>query len=197
MPGSEVEFGRRLGGVILAVTDEPQSTRAWARGSQGEQDLADVLAHVDGVRLLHDRRVPGTRGNIDHLIIAAAGVFVVDAKRYDGTIRIRDVGGFFRTDKRLFVGRRDCSKLADNMGWQVEVVQRVLGSHGVDPMPPITPVVCFVKGEWPLLSPPSSFRGVRLEGTRSIQRLIAAPQVQDAVTIDQLTRVLAAALPAK
>jgi hypothetical protein len=190
-------FGRRLGGVILALTDEPQSTRAWARGSQGEQDLADALARVDGVRVLHDRRVPGTRGNIDHLVIAAAGVFVVDAKRYDGTIRVRDVGGLFRTDKRLFVGRRDCSKLADNMGWQVEVVQQVLGSHRVDPMPPITPVLCFVKGEWPLLSPPSSFRGVRLEGTRSIQRLIAAPQVQDAAAVDQLTRVLAAALPAK
>ncbi len=69
-------FGRRLGGVILALTDEPQSLRAWARGSQGEQDLAKALAQVDGVRVLHDRSVPGTRGNIDHLVIATAGLFV-------------------------------------------------------------------------------------------------------------------------
>jgi hypothetical protein len=190
-------FGRRLGGVILALTDEPQSTRAWARGSEGEQDLADALAQVDGVRVLHDRRVPGTRGNIDHLIIAAAGAFVVDAKRYEGTIRVRDVGGLFRRDERLFVGRRDCSKLADNMAWQVEAVQHALGSRGVEPMPPITPVLCFVKGDWPLLSPPSSFRGVRLDGTRSITGLLANPQVLDTAAIDRLTRVLAAALPAK
>jgi hypothetical protein len=190
-------FGRRLGGVILALTDEPQSTRAWARGSQGEQYLANALSQVDGVRVLHDRRVPGTRGNIDHLLIAAAGVFVVDAKLYEGTIRIRDVGGLFRRDERLFVGRRDCSKLADNMAWQVEAVQQVLGSHGVDPMPPITLVLCFVKGDWPLFSPPSSFRGVRLEGTRSIKRLLANSEVLDTAAIDRLTRVLAAALPAK
>jgi Nuclease-related domain len=190
-------FGRRLGGVILALTDEPQSTRAWARGSQGEHDLANALAQVDGVRLLHDRSVPGTRGNIDHVVIAAAGVFVVDAKRYEGTIRVRDVGGLFRKDERLFVGRRDCSKLADNMAWQVEAVQQVLGSHGIDPTPPITPVLCFVKGEWPLFSPPSSFRGVRLEGTRSIKPLLGDPQVLDSAAIDRLTRILAAALPVK
>lgn len=191
-------FGRRLGGVILALTDEPQSTRAWARGSQGEQALAEALTELDDVRVLHDRRVQGTRGNIDHLVIAAAGVFVVDAKLYEGTIRVRDVGGLFRRDERLFVGRRDCSNLADNMGWQVEAVQLVLGSQGIDPMPPITPVLCFVKGDWPLLSPPSSFRGgVRLEGTRSITRLLANQRVLDPAAIDRLTRVLAAALPAK
>lgn len=191
----KARFGRRLGGVILALTDEPQSTRAWARGSQGEQALGEALAELEDVRVLHDRRVSGTRGNIDHLVIAAAGVFVVDTKLYEGSIRVRDVGGLFRRDERLFVGRRDCSKLADNMAWQVEAVQHVLGSRGVDAMPPITPVLCFVRGDWPLFSPPNSFRGVRLEGTRSIKGLLANPQVLDAAAIDQLSRVLAAALP--
>lgn len=61
---------------------------------------------MDGIRVLHDRRVPGTRGNIDHLVVAPAGIFVVDAKRYDGLIRVRDVGGLFKTNERLYVGRR-------------------------------------------------------------------------------------------
>jgi hypothetical protein len=190
-------FGRRLGGLILGLTDEPQSTRAWARGAKGEQEVAEALAELVGVRVLNDRRVPGTRGNIDHIVVAPAGVFVVDAKRYEGTIRIRDVGGFFKSDERLYVGRRDCSKLAENMVWQVEAVERVLRSVGANPMPPITPVLCFVKGEWPLLSPPDSYRGVRLRGTRSIKKLVASARALDGVEIERLTRVLAAGLQAK
>ena len=76
-------WGNRIGGAVLALTDEPQSTRAWAVGARGEEKLAEAL---DGFSVLHDRRVPGTRGNIDHIVVAPAGVFVVDAKRYEGRI---------------------------------------------------------------------------------------------------------------
>jgi hypothetical protein len=190
-------FGRRLGGVILALTDEPQSTRAWAQGAIGERLLAAALDGVEEMRVLHDRRVPGTRGNIDHLVIGPAGVFIVDAKRYEGVIRVRDVGGLFKTDKCLFVGRRDCSRLAENMGWQVEAVERALQSVPVEPLPPITPVLCFVDGEWPLLRPPDSFRGVRLESERSIRKLVKGRQVLEQTTIEWLTRLLAEALPPK
>jgi hypothetical protein len=190
-------FGRRLGGVVLALTDEPQSTRAWAMGALGEQHLASALDHIEGIHVLHDRRVAGTRGNVDHLVIAPAGVFVVDAKRYDGLIRVRDVGGLFRTDERLYVGRRDCSKLADNLGWQVEAVGRALRSIPAESMPPITPVLCFVDGDWPLLRPPSSFRGVRLESERSIRKLLMTGDVLESAEVERLTRLLAEAFPPK
>ena len=163
----------------------------------GRKTLAAALAQVPGIRVLHDRRVPGTRGNLDHLVLAPAGVFVVDAKRYQGMIQIRDRGGWFRTDLRLYVGHRDCSDLAENMGWQTEAVGDALRAAGVAPLPPITPVLCFVDGEWPLLRPPNAFRGVRLEGTRSICRLITGSQVLDEATFDRLSRVLAAAFPPK
>ncbi len=73
---------------------------------------------MPGLRMLHDRRVPGTRGNIDHIVMAPADVFIVDAKNHKGRIEIRDRGSFFRTDYRLTVGGRDCSSLADGMSWQ-------------------------------------------------------------------------------
>jgi hypothetical protein len=190
-------FGRRLGGVILALTDEPQSTRAWAQGALGERLLAGALEGVEEIRVLHDRRVPGTRGNIDHLVIGPAGVFVVDAKRYEGLIRVRDVGGLLKTDKRLYVGTKDCSKLADNMGWQVQAVERALQSVPVEPMPPIAPVLCFVSGEWPILRPPDSFRGVRLESERSIRKLVRSSQALEEATIGRLTSLLAEAFPPK
>ncbi len=186
-------WGNRIGGVVLALTDEPQSTRAWAAGARGEEKLAEALA---GFTVLHDRRVPGTRGNIDHIVVAPAGVFVVDAKHFEGRIEIRNHGWFLRPDERLHVGRRDCSALADNLGWQVAAVENALLAAGVEPLPPITPVLCFVDGDWPLISPPDVFRGVRLEGPRSLRRRLAG-EALDEPAVTRLARVLAAALPAK
>ena len=45
--------GNFLGGVILALTDEPQSTRAWERGAIGEEKLGEALEGVDGLQVLH------------------------------------------------------------------------------------------------------------------------------------------------
>jgi hypothetical protein len=188
-------FGRRFGGLLLAVVDEPQSTRAWAKGARGEQRLAEAIAGLPGVVALHDRCVPGTRGNIDHLLIAPAGLFVVDAKHYDGRLRIRDKGGLFRTDERLYVGGRDCSHLADNMAWQVKAVETLLAS--VEVTMPVTPVLCFIDVDWPLLFAPNSFRGVRLEDPKSLRKLITATPALDSAAIDKLARILAAGFPAK
>ena len=104
-------------------------------------------------------------------MIAPAGLFVVDAKHYDGRLRIRDKGGLFRTDYRLYVGGRDCSHLADNMAWQVQAVETLLAS--VEITMPVTPVLCFIDVDWPLLFAPNSFRGVRVEDPKSLRKLIA------------------------
>jgi hypothetical protein len=186
-------WGDRIGGVVLALSDEPQSTRAWAVGARGEEKLAEAL---DGFSVLHDRCVPGTRGNIDHVVIAPAGVFVVDAKRYEGRIEIRNHGWFLGPDERLHVGRRDCSALADGMAWQVAAVEKALLAAGVAPLPPVTPVLCFVDGDWPLISPPDVFRGVRLESTRSLRKRLVGEALDEAA-VARLARILAAALPPK
>ena len=188
-------FGNRLGGFIVTVTDEPQSTRAWAKGARGERELAEALEGLADVVVLSDRRVPGIRGNIDHLVIAPAGLFVVDAKRYDGSLRIRDKGGFFSTDERLYVGGRDCSRLADNMGWQAKAVETLLES--VDHKVAVTPVLCFIGATWPLLFPPDTYRDVRLEDPKSLRRLITKTKTFDAAEIARLARILARGFPAK
>ena len=145
--------------------------------------------------MLSDRKVPRTRGNLDSLVIAPAGVFVVDAKNYHGRLQIRDKGGLFRTDEHLYVGGRDCSRLADNMGWQVQAVQTLL--DGVGGTLAVTPVLCFIDVDWPLLFAPDSFRGVLLKNPKSLRKLITATQTLDPVEIDRLARLLAKGLPAK
>src|SRR5262249_46069604 len=87
------QLGNVIGGFALAVGGEPQSMRAWEQGLTGEKRLAEALAGIGDVTVLHDRRVPGTRGNIDHIVIAPSGVFVIDAKLYTGLIQVRNRGG--------------------------------------------------------------------------------------------------------
>jgi hypothetical protein len=114
----------------------------------------------------------------------------------EGRIEIRDRGGFFRTDYRLTVAGRDCSAMADKMGWQVDAVRAAMEASGVDPLPPITPVLCFLNVEWPLFRP-GSFRGVRLESHQSVTRLMAKPSLLTAAQAERLVAVLAVALPSK
>ena len=58
----------------LALTSDPVHETVWARGAAGEQRVATILAkHLDsGIVVLHDRRIPGTRANIDHVATRAS-----------------------------------------------------------------------------------------------------------------------------
>lgn len=88
----------RLRGLILAVSEEPQSTTAWDVGALGEERLGSGLDRLtsDVVRLLHDRRIPRSRVNIDHIAVTATGVYVIDAKRYRGRPHLKIEGGVLR-----------------------------------------------------------------------------------------------------
>ncbi len=142
----------RLGRLILAVTDEPQSTTAWEKGAVGEEKLGALLDGLTSPQLgvLHDRRIPKTRANIDHVVICPTGVVVIDAKRYRGRPRLHSQGGIFtpRVEK-LMVGRRDCTKVVDGVHHQVELVRLAL-QGGPHPEAVVRGVLCFIDADWPL-----------------------------------------------
>lgn len=81
------------------------------------------------------------------------------------------------------------------MRWQADVAQRATNSGSLGLPPPVVPVLCFIRGEWPLISPPRSFRGVRLEGTRSMKKLLMGGRALGDVKIGRLAEVLSRALP--
>ncbi len=112
----------RLGGLIHALTEPPQTVKAWTKGATGEELLGVRLGALreTGAVVLHDRRIPGTRANIDHIVVVPSGVWIIDAKRYKGLVASRDVGSLFRPDVRLYVGSRDRSSLVAGMARQVQ-----------------------------------------------------------------------------
>lgn len=192
-----------LGRVATALTPKPvvgpksQATRAWKVGAEGELGVARTLAACPNVIALHDRRVPGTKGNVDHLAVGPAGVYIIDAKRYEGKIERRDVGSFFRPDERLYVAGRDRTKLVRQMAWQVEAVRAALDANGhVDVA--LRAVLCFVDSEWPLLfARPLHLDGVTVLWPKALQELVSGGDTLDDRGRDGVARDLAAALPAK
>jgi len=103
----------RLGGLLLAVSGEPASTAAFARGAAGERRLALELAAACGTRVLflHNRRLgAGCRdGDLDHVAVAPGGVFVIDAKNITAArVSIRTSGGLVTPAReQLIVSGRD------------------------------------------------------------------------------------------
>ncbi len=194
------ERHNRLGGVILALSSDPQSTTAWADGASGEETVGRNLDTLlaEGMAVLHDRRIPGSKANIDHIGISPAGVFVVDPKNYRGKVEQRDVGGLFRTDLRLYVGGRDKTKLVKGMDRQVAAVRAVLSQDQKWNDVPVTPVLFFMSPEnWSLLNfRPLRFGEAYVLWGRALGKLLRAEQKISRDAVVELERLLAVALPA-
>jgi len=145
----------------------------------------------DRAVLINDRKVPGTRANIDHLVVAATGVWVIDAKNYRGRVEQRDVGGWFKTDKRLYVGGRDRTKIAQGLGWQIDAVQTALGRTDV----PMHSALCFIEADWKLFAKPFQQNGAWVTWAKKLVEMIAqsGPLTPDEVT--QISNRLVSVLP--
>lgn len=145
--------------------------------------------------MLHDRRIPKRRSNIDHLAVTPTGIWIVDAKNYKGMVERRDVGGWLRADHRLYVDGRDRTALIEGMGKQVEAVRRALDD--VDPAGalPIHPALCFIATDWKPFSRPFTIDGVLVAWWKALRKRILA---EGPITAEQRTsyrNLLAERLP--
>jgi hypothetical protein len=103
---------------------------AWRRGAAGEQRTARLLAGLErqGWVVLHDLAVPGSRANIDHLVIGPGGVFVIDSKQYRGRLRL-DASG------RLWHGRHPLTPTLRTVSFEADQAARVLPDPGMAVLP--------------------------------------------------------------
>jgi hypothetical protein len=162
----------RLGGIAVALSDEPQNVTAWRTGATGEERVGAALDKIAGerFRVLHDRRIGGTRANIDHIVVSPAGVWVIDTKRYKGRPRLRVEGGVFRPrTEKLIIGGRDKSALVDGVIKQARLVRLAVGAT------PVRSVLCFVDADWPLIGGSFDVQGVGVFWpTRMVARITRA-----------------------
>jgi hypothetical protein len=132
----------------------PNYGRSWEKGAIGEEGAGKVIEDFCAkysFKFLHDRKIPGTKANIDHILITDRGIFVVDTKNYRGAVRIKESGGLFLPHKEtLFVGNRNQTKLVMGVKKQIELVSEAFLQGGSKL--PIFGVLAFFKADFPIFN---------------------------------------------
>jgi hypothetical protein len=146
--------------------------------------------------VLHGRTVPNTRGDVDHVIVAPSGVWLVDTKNYWGLVEKRDAGNWRTVDHRLFVNGRDQTNLVDDLAWQATGVRALLDPLGLGDVP-VHPVLLFIgsAGRW--FAKPIDIDGVRAMWTTKLLEFVAAPGPLDDTTCRTIATELSAQLPTR
>lgn len=119
-----VRIADRLG----IPTQRSRQAAQWAAGAEGERRTAGRLAPLarDGWTVLHDRALPGSRANLDHLAISPGGVVIVpDTKRWSARWPVTVQGG------RLYHGDRDVTARLSGLRHEADTVSRILGVTAV------------------------------------------------------------------
>jgi Nuclease-related domain len=131
-------LGLVLGGLVAVAAGwglwfrpSPDAV-AWRRGAAGERRTARLLDPLErhGWAVLHDLAVPGSRANIDHLVIGPGGVFVVDSKQYRGRLQLDSSG-------RLWHGRYPLAQTLQAVSFEADQAAQVLA----DPDVVLVPIV--------------------------------------------------------
>lgn len=118
----------------------PQHVTAWRTGADGESRTGRALDGLGGEYIVvHDRRVPGTKANIDHIVVGPPGVFVVETKSLKGKVSIRG--------SEVYVRGRRATAMVEEVRREALAVRMALGDENVDV--PIRAVLCIHRAELP------------------------------------------------
>jgi hypothetical protein len=104
--------------------------QAWQRGAEGERHTARLLEPLvrQGWGVQHDLRVPGSKANIDHVVIGPPGVFVIDAKNYRGRLRLSH-DGLLRHERTFLAPTLSATR------WEADKLQARIGAPDIAVVP--------------------------------------------------------------
>lgn len=186
-----------IGEALLFLRGAPRHEAAFKKGAAGERAVGSYLEKRladTPVVLMHDRRMPRGRGNIDHLAVAPTGVHVIDAKNIAGKVRVE--APLFGP-KKLMIKGRDRTKLIDGLDRQVTAVRNALtlvspeiGLDSID----VHGILCFISADLPLIGT-LRMRSHRILYRRGVVKRLKAQGPLDQATIGYLAQRLAAAFP--
>lgn len=193
----------RLGGLgtfVVRVTDEPPSTRVWQQGGNGEVRVGarlEKLLDGTGVRLLHDRRVPGHgQANIDHIAVGPGGITVIDAKTHHGKIRRDWEGGLFSERRTILcINDRDQTKLITGVEKQIGYLRAALARLSLGQEIEVRGALCFPNVDGLPLFGQIEIRGIIVNGPKPVARFAARPGTLEQAVVERVLGHLAQALP--
>jgi hypothetical protein len=164
-------LGRVLAPVVALVTGIRPSTARWRVGGEAEERVGRLLSAAvgDAGVVLHDRAVPRSRTNIDHIAVVASSVWVIDTKRYRGRVRrARRLGRV--VGRRLLVNGHDRSHLLD-----ASLRQRALVAAAAGQATTVRAALCFAGAEWGPWARPFSLREVTVTWPGALAAALGVP----------------------
>lgn len=164
-------FGR-LAPVVDLLAGPKRTTEVWGRGAQGEERIGPFLDRVIGNKgvVLHDRRVSGRRINLDHLVVVASGVWVIDTKHYSGRLARRRVVGWTAAREVLTVDGRDQTREISSAREQRAIVERALGLDI-----PVRAAICYIGVDLALFARSFVMEGVLITWPKALPGSLSGP----------------------
>lgn len=190
-------FGTKVAKIISFLVGNSKNISAWSKGADGEKrvgEFLDKFAEDNGFYVLHDRAIPGSKANIDHILISSRGIFVIDAKNYTGPIRIKEYGSAFKPKEILYVGNRNQTRLVESVKKQVATVANFLEKQ--NQLVPVYGMLAFVDADFPLLFKPQNIDGVLING-KGIEAGIISTEFSPNLDIEKISEILKKVFPAK
>ena len=170
----------RMGGLLLAIFPDSDSTRAFAIGAEGEQELASRLGRrCPDVLFLHNRLlgVVERLGDIDHIAVAPSGVFIIDAKNYrNAKVRVAQAGFLSDGAEKLIIRGRNRTKFVEGLKKQVAGVELALDNRADNLPVPVRAMFCFLDADLPWFRK-LSIQGFLIRGGRGTAKILNAPGV--------------------
>jgi len=171
--------------VLGQLFGVPDSALNWRRGAAGEEETGRILARLSpDFSVLHDRRIPLSQANVDHIVIGPTGVFVIETKRYSGRLTVHGA--------EVFVAGRRRTKIVEQALWEAEVVRRVLAEAGERQQ--VTPLLCVHHAQMP-------WRAARVAGVsivsaaRLVEMLTRGPTILESTQAVLVREKIARAMP--
>jgi hypothetical protein len=181
--------------VPRAATRAP--ARRWVQRAEGDRRERTRLQIIEGegVVVLNDRRIPGSRASIKLIAVSSAGVFVIDAKGYKGLVHTKRPGPMGDLGPHeLHVGRRNCTSSVEEVARQMDIVRAALDTTPWGAEVPVHAMLCLTRAEWGFASA-VEIGGVWIGWPKLIARQVQAAGVMDSPAVQEVSEMIAQQLP--
>lgn len=177
--------------------DDQGAGRRFVRRS-GRDRRAKARVEIDrdeGIVILNDRRVPGSRSQIKIIAVAPAGVFVIDAKDVKGLVHTKRPGPLSALGpNELHVGRRNCTEMVGAVVQQVEAVREALRTKPWASDVPVHAILCLTRAQWGYASP-LELGDVWIGWPQLVSPKVRSPAIMDSPMVNEVSLFLADRLP--
>lgn len=169
-------------GVVLGVWrwKKPSQWRRWLQGAQAESRTGKLLNRLrrEGWGVLHDRRIPRSRANLDHVLVHPSGKLLV----YVDTKALHAKRAVIRTTgDRLMYGPWSLASKVETVAWEADRLREVTGMRTI-------PVIAVDGGK--VNGDSLLFRGVYVVSTSTLLRTLDSLQVCTVPRRDEVAEVV-------